>query len=72
MSGVVTQNVLGSSGLVKAPEAGGGAWVEIKTLLSLSSLKSANISRLAIIFGYSIRLIIPKHLQASTKDNTFY
>ena len=34
MSGVVTQNVLGSSGLVKAPEAGGGAWVEIKTLTS--------------------------------------
>ena len=32
MSGIVTQNVLGSSGLVKAPEAGGGAWTEIKTL----------------------------------------
>ena len=34
MSGVVTQNVLGSSGLVKAPEAGGGTWVDIKTLTS--------------------------------------
>jgi len=34
MSGVVTQNVLGNSGLVKAVEAGGGAWTEIKTLTS--------------------------------------
>ena len=32
MSGVVTQNVLGSSGLVKAVAAAGGAWLEIKTL----------------------------------------
>ena len=36
MSGIVTQNVLGNSGLVKAPEAGGGAWVEIKTLTASS------------------------------------
>ena len=36
MSGVVTQNVLGSSGLVKAPEAGGGAWVEIKSITASS------------------------------------
>jgi hypothetical protein len=34
MSGIVTQNVLGNSGLVKAVEAGGGAWTEIKTLTS--------------------------------------
>ena len=34
MSGIVTQNVLGSSGLVKAPAAAGGTWVEIKTLTS--------------------------------------
>ena len=34
MSGIVTQNVLGTSGLVKAPEAAGGTWVEIKTLTS--------------------------------------
>ena len=33
MSGIVTQNVLGSSGLIKAV-AGGGAWTEIKTLTS--------------------------------------
>ena len=32
MSGVVTQNALGNSGLVKAVAAGGGAWTEIKTL----------------------------------------
>ena len=36
MSGIITQNVLGNSGLVKAPEAGGGAWVEIKTLTASS------------------------------------
>jgi len=34
MSGIVTQNALGNSGLVKAVEAGGGTWVEIKTLTS--------------------------------------
>ena len=34
MSGIITQNVLGNSGLVKAVEAGGGAWTEIKTLTS--------------------------------------
>ena len=34
MSGVVTQNISGNSGLVKAVEAGGGTWVEIKTLTS--------------------------------------
>ena len=32
MSGVVTQNVGRPSGLVKAVEAGGGAWVEIKSI----------------------------------------
>ena len=32
MSGIVTQNVLGNSGLVKAVAAAGGAWTEIKTL----------------------------------------
>tara|TARA_Y100000310_G_scaffold139150_1_gene138393 strand:+ start:77 stop:697 length:621 start_codon:yes stop_codon:yes gene_type:complete len=36
MSGVVTQNVLGSSGLVKAVSAG-GTWVEIKSLTASSS-----------------------------------
>ena len=34
MSGIVTQNTLGSSGLIKAPEAGGGAWTLIETLTS--------------------------------------
>ena len=37
MSGVVTQNVLGNSGLVKAVEAAGGAWVEIKSLTASAS-----------------------------------
>ena len=37
MSGIVTQNVLGNSGLVKAVAAGGGTWVEIKTLTASSS-----------------------------------
>ena len=37
MSGVVTQNALGNSGLVKAPEAGGGTWVEIKSLTASAS-----------------------------------
>ena len=32
MSGIVTQNVLGNSGLVKAVEAAGGTWVDIKSL----------------------------------------
>ena len=32
MGGIVTQNVLGNSGLVKAVEAGGGSWTLIKTL----------------------------------------
>jgi hypothetical protein len=36
MSGIITQNVLGNSGLVKAVEAGGGAWAEIKTLTASS------------------------------------
>tara|TARA_R100000687_G_C6416639_1_gene148951 strand:+ start:399 stop:1025 length:627 start_codon:yes stop_codon:yes gene_type:complete len=34
MSGVVAQNVARTSGLIKAAEGGGGAWVEIKTLTS--------------------------------------
>ena len=34
MSGVITQNVLGSSGLIKAVEAGGGAWTLISTVTS--------------------------------------
>ena len=34
MSGIITQNVLGSSGLVKAVAAAGGTWVEIKALTS--------------------------------------
>ena len=37
MSGIVTQNVLGNSGLIKAVEAAGGAWAEIKTLTASSS-----------------------------------
>jgi len=32
MSGIVTQNALGNSGLVKAAEAGGGAWTLIKSV----------------------------------------
>ena len=36
MSGIVTQNILNSSGLVKAP-AGGGAWTFIKKLTASTS-----------------------------------
>lgn len=34
MSGIIAQNTLSGSGLVKSPEAGGGNWVLIKTLTS--------------------------------------
>ena len=36
MSGIITQNVLGNSGLVKAVEVAGGTWVEIKSLTASS------------------------------------
>jgi len=36
MSGIITQNALGNSGLVKAVEAAGGTWVEIKSLTASS------------------------------------
>jgi len=41
MSGVVAQNINRQSGLIKAPEAGGGAWTFIKKLTASSS---ANLS----------------------------
>ena len=44
MSGIVTQNTLGSSGLVKAVEAGGGTWVEIETLTSDGSDSSLSFT----------------------------
>ena len=37
MSGVVAQNINRQSGLIKAPEAGGGAWTFIKKLTASSS-----------------------------------
>jgi hypothetical protein len=37
MSGIITQNVLGNSGLIKAVEVAGGTWVEIKSLTASSS-----------------------------------
>ena len=37
MSGIITQNALGNSGLVKAVEVAGGTWVEIKSLTASSS-----------------------------------
>ena len=36
MSGIITQNVLGNSGLVKAVEVAGGTWVEIKSITASS------------------------------------
>ena len=37
MSGVVAQNINRHSGLIKAPEAGGGAWTFIKKLTASAS-----------------------------------
>ena len=37
MSGIIAQNTLGNTGLVKSPEAAGGAWNHIKKLTASSS-----------------------------------
>ena len=41
MSGIVSQNALDNSGLIKAAEAGGGAWTLIK---SITASADANIA----------------------------
>ena len=41
MSGIIAQNTLDNSGLIKSPEGGGGAWTFIK---KVTASASANVS----------------------------
>jgi hypothetical protein len=67
MSGIVTQNTLGSSGLVKAVEAGGGTWVEIETLTSDGSDSSLSFTS-GIDSTYPIYCFQFINIHAETND----
>jgi len=76
MSGIIAQNTLDNSGLIKSPEGGGGAWTFIKKITASSS---ANVSFVdgtsdVVLDGtykmYAIN-IVNAHLQTDNQNLQF-
>ena len=68
MGGIVTQNINRQSGLVKAPEAGGGAW----NFISKTSGDAATISITSGIDStYKVYLITCNNIHAATDNQLF-